>query len=96
MGLTWMRVMVEVGQGEVRQATHSQEIIMPLWINRDRDKIATMGKPAKTHESGFTVHSPDPMTPPKMLVDLFTDIKAVMNDFERESARSHSHLTRVK
>lgn len=76
--------------------TPYQEINMPLWMNRDRDKIAAMGEPPKTHESGLVVHSRAPSEPPKKLVDLFTNIQAVVEDYEREDARSPQHLKRVK
>lgn len=76
--------------------TPYQEIDMPIWMNRDRDKIAATGEPPKTHESGLVVHSNDPSEPPKKLVDLFTNIQAVVEDYEREAARSPQHLKRVK
>lgn len=87
--------MVEVRKGQLRHTPY-QEINMPLWMNRDRDKIAAMGEPPKTHESGLVVHSHDPSEPPKKLVDLFTNIQAVVEDYEREAALSPQHLKRVK
>lgn len=51
---------------------------MPLWFKRDRDEIAAMGKPPKTHESGLVVHTADPSKAPKDLVDLMTNLDAVV------------------
>jgi hypothetical protein len=71
---------------------------MPLWFKRDRDEIAAMGKPPKTHESGLVVHTADPSKAPKDLVDLMTNLDAVVKArlAAKQAQQKSSILKRIK